>query len=201
MFGCTRTNSPIDIDIQKQKSHLFAKNRENDPSFTFQWATVNGDKFNQICEPDLSNMTDGHCSFCDLNDLGVGARFTIDHFRSKTKHPLLSHIWINLYPACDKCQESKMEVTNKLALRPDDRSFRFEDYFIIDTINGNIVVIPNINETMKTKAEETISYYGLNLFGRPTARKTELKKMISILGGLNPEGLVLNDFSYRYMWS
>jgi uncharacterized protein (TIGR02646 family) len=200
MFNIKRLNSPVSIDIQKDKSHQFGDAKALNPNHNFVWATISGQKFNYICRPILLGMTENHCAFCDLNDLGPGARFTIDHHRPKSAHPRLSHMWINLYPSCDNCQQAKSETTNKHALRPDEANYNFTRYFTVDARTGEIEVRPNLSQEMDIRANETLSFYGLNDFGRQSARKTELKKMNIILGGDNPDGLALNDFSYRFMW-
>jgi uncharacterized protein (TIGR02646 family) len=195
-----RPDSPVSKDVQKSKSHQFGDARLNNPAHTFQWATISGITFNHICKPVLLGMTDGHCAYCDLNDLGSGAKFSIDHLRPKSKHPRLSHIWINLYSSCGKCQEAKGENTDKKTFRPDETGYSFRKYFTLNAQTGDIEVIPNLGGLEDARANATLEYFGLNEYGRPTVRKTELKKMISILDGPNLEGIVLDDFSYRFMW-
>jgi len=200
MFKIQRLDSPVLISVQKEKSHRFANAKAINSNHAFNWATINGQRFNHICKPILLTMTEHHCAYCDLNDLGSGASFTIDHHRPKANHPRLSHMWVNLYPACGNCQESKNEQTNKQSFRPDESIYGFINFFTMDARTGKIIARPNLTDLNKIRVNETICFYGLNKFGRPAARKTELKKMSTILDGNNPHELTLNDFSYRFMW-
>ncbi len=60
----------------------------------------------------LSEMTQGHCAFCDTHwRPPVTSKPTIEHFRPKSLDAFadLAFKWTNLYCACHICQEAKQE--------------------------------------------------------------------------------------------
>lgn len=64
------------------------------PGKSFSW---HGERKRQDLCSRLSKMTKHHCSFCDVFEMGSDVRRTIEHFRPKSKFPLLAYQWENLF--------------------------------------------------------------------------------------------------------
>ncbi len=141
---------------------------------------------------DLSLLTQNHCSYCDLSGVRRGQTSpTIDHFRPKSKFPLLAYTWGNLFLCCTECQKRNANFS-ELLIKPDEADYKFDNYFIINTITGEIE--PNITKSKENqkRAKITIQTFNLNDNERPKYRLEVLKQY---QGTQNP---VLNDFSYRF---
>jgi len=141
---------------------------------------------------DLSLLTDEHCSYCDLSSVKRGSSSpTIDHFRQKSKFPLLAYTWDNLFLCCTECQK-RYSKFNELLLKPDDINYKFDEYFMIEISSGEIK--PNLTKSKNNqkRAEVTIELFKLNKNDRP---KLRLKAWTIYNDCKNPD---LDDFSYRF---
>lgn len=106
----------------------------------------------------LSEMTQGHCAFCDCNwRLTRQSDETIEHFRPKSWDAFahLVYTWVNLYFACSRCQGAKLERwdENKIALAPDD-DYQFDHHFVANA-NGTLTPLTDAADT-------TVRLYKLN---------------------------------------
>ena len=168
----------------------------NDPKKknNLQWATYKGKRVNLHLMPLLRAMTQDHCAFCDGFPLDTTGK-TIEHFRPKTKFPLLSHQWENLFYCCYNCQQKGAKFDEKL-LKPDEVTYSFEKYFIYKTNRESIFLHPQplSSPTDQERATITIEYYGLNKFGRPEDRWRVLSQYFD---SGNP---TIDNFSYRYLF-
>jgi uncharacterized protein (TIGR02646 family) len=164
-------------------------NRSND----FIWATYQGQKVNIHLLPFLRTETNCHCSFCDGFPLDTTGE-TIEHFRPKSKFPLISYLWANLFYCCKYCNESKGENPERDLLKPSDFNYSFERYFLFEYDSGRIEINPALSPKEKSKAENTILIYGLNKFNRPFRRKQFLKLFQNTI---NPD---IEEFPYRFIF-
>lgn len=139
----------------------------------------------------LSKMTKKHCSFCDAYPMIWKIPHTIEHFRPKTKFPLLAYQWDNLFLCCGICQKKGDEFDDRL-LKPDDDSYHFDKYFIINWDTGKLTPNPEKSVSDQKRAEKTIKFYRLNKYGRPDARLEELE---SYKKTKEPD---IDKFSYRF---
>ena len=155
------------------------------------WYTHDKERVNIKLRPLLIQMTNNHCSFCDHYPMGAAATRTIEHFRPKSKHPLLSHTWHNLFLCCNACQEKGDDFDRKL-LKPDQVSYSFEKYFWLDTHDWKLKPNPTANNLDKERAAITIQLYKLNINERRNAREVEFRKF--------KDKNNINDYSYRYMF-
>ena len=162
-------------------------NRKKGKSENFDWHGLY-----ELLLIDLSIITQNHCSYCDLTGVRRGQSSpTIDHFRPKSKFPLFAYTWDNLFLCCTECQK-RLSKFNDLLLKPDTMDYSFDEYFIINTITGEIE--PNIlkSKEYQKRAKETIKIFRLNDLDRP---KYRLEVWNSYKNYQNP---VLDDFSYRF---
>lgn len=157
----------------------------------FTWYSYKKEKVNKLLYPILRNLTQNHCSFCDGFPLQQTGE-TIEHFKPKSKFPLLSYQWKNLYISCHNCQQ-KLDEFNDFLLKPDNRNYKFSEYFIFNYSSGEIKENPAKPLSNQQKAKETIRIYRLNDFGRPEDRKRVFKQFND---SNNP---VIDDFAYRFM--
>lgn len=198
-FMTEKQNTPWGlIENQEKWSRLFAEKLAKGASDISPWAKHEKEYTNRKLIPILKEMTKNHCSFCDAYPLSTDGE-SIEHFKPKTKYPLLSHIWENLFYACFKCQEYKHDKFDDLLLKPDDTNYTFEDYFMLDRQGENIFIIPlpANSEEQKLRASKTIEYYGLNRYDRPHVRWKELVKWEKYKSDSDFD---INDFRYRYLF-
>lgn len=135
------------------KKKLKNPNKSNE----FVWATYQGTKANTKLLPILRDSTKKHCAFCD-DKIKKG---TIEHFRPSSKYPLLSYLWINLFPSCSDCQEKNNQFDKNL-LKPDCADYNFRRYFLFNPFTGEIDINPKADGVDKIKAETTRRIYNLN---------------------------------------
>lgn len=157
----------------------------------FIWYSYKKEKVNKLLYPILRDLTQNHCSFCDGFPLQQTGE-TIEHFKPKSKFPLLSYQWNNLYISCHNCQQ-KLDEFNDSLLKPDKSDYKFSEYFIFNYSSGEIKENPAKSLSNQQKAKETIRIYRLNDFGRPEDRKRVFKQFND---SNNP---VIDDFAYRFM--
>lgn len=169
-------------------------------SGSFTWHQVSGKKVNHIIEADLLSLTQDHCAFCDGYPFGFLSQFTIEHFKPKAEFKLLAFKWENLFPCCTQCQAASnlahRNGFNKKVLKPDDASYSFNKYFIVDFVSGEISENPNLPANEQQRVKATISTYDLNSTSKCKVRLSQLNYYNTLLkDGKNP---ILDDFSFRY---
>ncbi len=140
----------------------------------------------------LGVSTQFHCSFCDVDNITVGASATIEHFKPKHKYFRVAYHYNNLYNCCGECQKKGIRFST-LLLKPDLPIYSFEEFFEIDISNGKIN--PNCAKPLlnRQKAEKTIELYGLNNGDKPRLRLKSLNLYISS----NPT-MHIDNYSYRF---
>jgi uncharacterized protein (TIGR02646 family) len=161
----------------KRRCELARRAREE--AAEFRWPEVDGVALNQLLFPTLRRMTAGHCAYCDHFELGEGSRETIDHFRPKSRFPEFAYAWDNLFPACDQCQQHKVEDFHDDLLRPDEPGYRFERYFLFNSHTGMIEINPQASPDDQRRAAFTRVTFGLNQGRRPDARRRWFKSHFS----------------------
>ncbi len=163
---------------------------ETGQSREFRWHQHKNHGYADLVEQ-LSTMTQNHCSFCDAYPMGARLKYTIEHFRPKTKYPLLAYTWANLFLCCYNCQEKEEEFDRKL-LKPDKDDYYFDDYFEIDWMTGELRPNRVASQEKQERAKITIQLYRLNANGKPEDRLEELEKF---LDSHNPE---IDQWAYRF---
>jgi uncharacterized protein (TIGR02646 family) len=139
----------------------------------------------------LSQMTQHHCSFCDVFEVGPDVASTIEHFRPKSLFPLLAYQWENLFICCHNCQ-SKGNKFDDALLKPDIKDYEFDYYFDIDWISGKLIPNIDISDEEQHRALVTIKLYKLNDNQKPKARRRALAHFQDMR---TPQ---LDEFSYRF---
>ena len=166
----------------------FVAARKLDSKHPFSWRS-------QTCYQEirrqLSIMTQAHCAFCD-GPIGVESRKTVDHFRPKSTFPEFVYEWNNLFPCCDMCQSNKLEEFDPALLKPDEREYAFDKYFVANFKTGEVEPSPHSDENARQQANVTIRIYGLNLPARKKARKREWESY------LRDSAATLDDYNYRF---
>lgn len=173
----------------------YAQNRAQNPSFMFQWPQIEGKKLNQHLLPDLMEMTESHCSYCDDYPFHRGGD-SIDHFYPKSLPAFYGLVcdWRNLYIACKHCQEAKGNQHEPDLLRPDEVAFEFKKYFIYDFIQHRLLPNPQALEEEKVKAEVTIRVLDLNYPGMCTSRRHAFQRF------MRDDNPFLSDYNFRFMF-
>jgi uncharacterized protein (TIGR02646 family) len=140
----------------------------------------------------LGLSTQFHCSFCDIDNITVGAAATIEHFKPKHKFFSVAYHYNNLYSCCGECQK-KGKRYSTLLIKPDLPIYSFEEYFEIDISNGEINPNPAKTLLNRQMAEKTIELYKLNNGDKPRLRLKSLNLYISS----NPT-MHIDNYSYRF---
>ncbi len=182
-------------DNYKKWATAWAKLQKKGGTFQWAWHPIHKvERVNkEITKILLDGMTQGHCSFCDafpIETTGV----TLEHFKPKSKYPLLAYTWNNLYPCCNKCQE-KGDFYSWLLINPDNPRYDFWDYFIYEASSGMILVneAEDKSHLDRARAFATIKIYGLNDHSRPEMRKRIYKQL------LKADPADYKDYAYRFL--
>ena len=166
----------------------------SNPRARFTWPQLNNKTIDHRLMSLLRQMTNDHCSFCDVFQMVAEIRGTMEHFKPKAKYPSEAYQWENLFLCCDKCQNAKLELFDPDLLKPDEADYDFSRYFIFNFSSGRLVPNPTAALLDQQRAIITLTIYGLNDGERPQARK---RVFASYCQSANP---ALNDFSYRFMF-
>ncbi len=165
-----------------------------EPGCEFRWPQYQKERLNKLLETPLGEMTQEHCAFCD--GPFVESHRTIEHFKPKKRFPGDAYKWDNLFPACSRCQNSKMDNWDELLLKPDDTEYKFHDYFFCDVSSGKIEPNPAASSEERARAKATVKIYDLNAPERKSARRHELKGFLA--RKINGEDIILDEFNYRF---
>ncbi len=192
MNKITRIDAPdfLKKNANKWNTH-FANKRKADSKFEFQWKTYQKKKVNELLIPFLQKFTQNHCSFCDDFPFTM-SRETIEHFRPKSLFPNLAYTWENLFLCCDTCQSAKLEDFDEKLLKPDEKDYRFEDYFQCNYKTGELEANETQSPENQEKAKITIKIYELNQEDRCKNRLRFLKYWE------NDADKIKDEFPYRY---
>lgn len=104
------------------------------------------------------------CAFCESPLWGQSE---VEHFRSKTGHPLAAFVWRNLFLICKKCNQSKGSEDHEGCLKPDREDPT--NYLWVNPVSLKIEPKPGISAEAHLRATHTIQRYELN--------RAELKKL------------------------
>ena len=183
MRKATRPAMPVVlVENAERWNQQWAALRASNPSAKFQWYELEGRSARDWILDDLSNMTTGHCSFCDsypLADRSSGGG-PVEHFRPKYRPEFhfLAYEWTNLYYCCHQCQSNKGDQWDDLLLAPDHAGYDFQRYFAFDFTTGEILASPAASTDDRLRAEVTIRVYGLDSPERRRMRQLEARKRI-----------------------
>ncbi len=166
------------------------KYEETGDSKKFKWRRYQRHGYDDLVE-ELATMTKFHCSFCDAYPMGRRLKCTVEHFRPKTRHPLLAYTWENLFLCCHNCQEKEDDFDRKL-LKPDQSDYDFDRYFQINWSTGELEANAAAVKEDQERAKITIKLYRLNTNGKPEDRLEELNKFRN---SQNPD---IQKWSYRF---
>lgn len=168
------------------------------------WSWRVGEKKYKEMTSLLKQCSKYHCSYCDSYPMGKrNIKDTIDHFRPKTKFPLIAYQWENLFISCHYCQE-KGNKFDELLLKSDDPNYSFDDYFEFDKKSGKI--IPNNNSSVQSQQRANITIDLFKLNGKPEDIGTDdditLHRKEIYLKHKNDPDLFNNvdTLPYRYMF-
>jgi uncharacterized protein (TIGR02646 family) len=198
MYPFTRQPAP---SILQERADFWnaqwAALKSRNPGASFIWYQHDGVPVNQKLGPILSAQTQEHCSYCDAYPQR-SADDTIDHFKPKSIEAFyhLAFDWHNLYIACADCQKNKGAQYSDLLLRPDDREYTFEQYFIYNYNNHLIEPNPRASEADQEKARTTIQILNLNQLGLVTTRRHSAERWYNATA----EGRMLDDFPFRFLF-
>lgn len=159
---------------------------------TFNWKGYWSDLIRNY----LGLSTQFHCSFCDIDNITIGAAATIEHFKPKHKYFKFSYQYSNLYNCCGECQK-KGKRYDPILLKPDLPNYAFEEYFEIDVLTGEIN--PNLTKSVanQQRANKTIELYKLNNGDKPRLRLNALKLYLQHNGAVLI-ATEIDKYSYRF---
>jgi 5-methylcytosine-specific restriction endonuclease McrA len=96
---------------EKWQSKYESTQKSND----FRWYRHKNQGYDELVK-ELSKMTQHHCSFCDAYHKVKRIPHTIEHFKPKTKFPLLAYQWENLFLCCGICQKKGDDFDEDLGM-------------------------------------------------------------------------------------
>jgi len=120
------------------------KYKKTKKSSGFRWRQYQNKGHKDLLE-ELLNISLYHCFFCDAYPMGMRLQCTIEHFRPKSKFPLLAYKWDNLFLSCRICQD-KGDSFHEGLLKPDVESYKFDDYFDIVWSTGELIHNENASQ-------------------------------------------------------
>lgn len=164
---------------------------------TFYWNKYPNAKGRPISETIIHQLllsSQFHCAYCDKFPL-YRSDETIDHFKPKSIYPLGAYQWSNLFPACDNCQTEKLNKFSSLILKPDELTYDFNTYFIVDFTTYELLPNPKAIKFNRKRANATIEIFKLNEKGHKTSRRHQIERYRGMSSAID-----INDFAYRYMF-
>lgn len=197
MIRFNRTPIPNELNGSWVKWTRYYLRRRNNGQGTFYWnkyPNAKGSPISKIIVRDLLLCCQFHCSYCDKFPLFKSDK-TIDHFKPKSSFPLGAYQWTNLFPACDNCQTSKLNQFVSELLKPDEISYDFNRYFMIDYTTFKLRANPVSIRFDRKRANITIAIMNLNDSAHITSRRHQFERYKTSTGVVN-----LNDYPYRYMF-
>ena len=141
-------------NVKKWTGGWLNKNCESD---RWYWPVVEGREINKHAVEAMEPWHHHKCAFCEA-PLFSGRE--IEHFRSKTRHPLAAFVWRNLFLICRTCNQAKGDDEHKGCIKPDREDP--EEYLWINPILLKIEPKPGISASYHRKAVETIGLYKLD---------------------------------------
>ena len=121
----------------------------------------------------LCTLFDGTCGYCERMCHGE-----VDHFRPKSRRPELVYCWHNWIFSCHECNRTKSSKWPSGGIVDpctDSGNLRAEDYFTFDSLTGEIVPRPILDDSSYEKAIRTIDTLGLNEHGNLRMRLAKLR--------------------------
>ena len=194
-----RLKCPAPPNKVEHWTRLWLATLERNPNAQFHWPNMAKKRtLSELFRPVLEQMTQNHCSYCDGFPLGALSMKTIDHFRPRTRFPELAFAWANLFLACQRCQMLKSDQFKEILLKPDERGYRFRDYFVYYTLSGDLQPDYTRPAEIQERAAETIRCFQLNA---PELR-ADRKRWFRIQAALQAagKGLELDALPYRYLF-
>jgi uncharacterized protein (TIGR02646 family) len=175
---------------------------KNNPKTAFTWRV--GESRNNEIRDLLLKMTNFHCAYCDNYPMARrNIKPTIDHFYPKIPYFHKAYDWNNLFIACHYCQERNNNFDEKL-LKPDDKEYVFEHYFVFDFTDFEIKPNPKKSKENQERAQITIDLFRLN--GKP--KDENINKNINENVSLERQRIYIrhktdnefDDLPYRFMF-
>lgn len=130
---------------------------KNCESKRWAWPQYKGQKINHPACDAMKDWHHGKCAFCETPLFG---HREIEHFRSKTKHPLAAFIWRNLFLICSECNSKKGDSDHTGSLKPDRDDPA--NYLWVNPITLKIEPKPGIPNEAHHRALKTIKLYALD---------------------------------------
>lgn len=156
---------PILVEVAPGATRAFVARRADDPSAEFYWPQRDGRSVLEPVRTALAAQTQDHCSYCDGFPIDSTGTREVDHFKPKQEYPGEAFSWPNLYLACGACNRSKLAEWNEQLIRPDEMGYRFERYFFVDGVTGELLPNPGASSADQARAGETIRVFGLQRSG------------------------------------
>lgn len=186
MIPFQRNNNPLTAKKEKSLGEWWLKKYTNtQKSSSWSWKG-NYDLFQMA----LLSENNDHCAYCDCHPLKDDRGFEIDHFIPKTIEPLLAFTYSNLFPSCKECNK-KLDKYDPKLIKPDEKGYKFEDFFRYDSFSGEIVPNESKSEENQERAKLTLEVFRLNIGNKPINRMKAIKKEFKA-------DTPINERPYRY---
>lgn len=187
MTPFTRGSPPaILVEIAPEATRSFVARRADDPRAEFRWPQREGRSVLEPVREALAVLTHDHCSYCDGFPIDATGKKEVDHFKPKTDYPSEAFAWPNLYLVCSACNGAKLATWNEQLIRPDETGYRYERYFFVDGMTGELQPNPAASPADQARARETIRVFGLQRSGLCIERRKAIMSIRAAGDQSNP---------------
>ncbi len=113
MHKVERNNPPKELE---ELNKNFQKRYNQEVNMSKQWSSIKPSLKKEIVQK-LKEMYGGKCAYCEDN-IGTTSFANIEHFKPKSKFPLLCYEYNNMNYACQVCNTNKLEKFNEKMINP-----------------------------------------------------------------------------------
>lgn len=131
--------------------------RKNREGKRWDWPQYQKQKINHAACDALEPWHHNKCAFCEAP---LSGHREIEHFRSKSGHPLAAFVWRNLFLICSECNRKKRDGDHAGCLKPDREDPA--DYLWVNPITLKMEPKPGISPEAHQRAIKTIKLYQLD---------------------------------------
>ena len=141
-------------------SKEFQKRYNKEININSEWTTFGSNKLKKAIVDNLEKMYAGKCAYCE-SDIKSNSFANIEHFRPKSKFPLLCYEYDNMHYVCSACNTYKRDKFDEKMIDPSidepEKHIKYQGYTAIYFDGRGQIMIDtlkiNDNERINVRAE------------------------------------------------